>query len=97
MARRQSRSPLALSSSPRMRLRLAVHLALTAAASLAAPAASWAQAAPAGEIAFAIAPATLDVALGQFGVAAKVTVAASPALTRGVRTQGLTGRYTPEQ
>ena len=97
MARRQSRSPLALSSSPRTRLRLAAHLALTAAASLAAPAASWAQAAPAGEIAFAIAPATLDVALGQFGVAAKVTVAASPALTRGVRTQGLTGRYTAEQ
>jgi len=64
---------------------------------LAPPAASWAQAATAGDIAFAIAPSTLDAALGQFGVAAKVTVAASPALTRGVMTQGLSGRYTTEQ
>jgi len=79
------------------RLRLAVHLALAALAPLAAPAASWAQAATAGHIAFAIAPSTLDAALGQFGVAAKVTVAASPALTRGVMTQGLSGRYTAEQ
>ncbi|MDQ8033131.1 MAG: TonB-dependent siderophore receptor [Bordetella sp.] len=78
-------------------LRLAVHLALAAALPLAAPAASWAQSAAAGGITFAIAPTTLDEALGQFGVAARITVAASPALTRGVRTQGLSGRYTAEQ
>ena len=100
MARRLSSSLSALPPTPWMRparLRLAVHLALAALAPLAAPAASWAQAAPAGAIAFAIAPSTLDAALGQFGVAAKVTVAASPALTRGVMTQGLSGRYTTEQ
>lgn len=100
MARRLSSSPSTLPPTPWMRparLRVAVHLALAALAPLAMPAASWAQAASAGDIAFAIAPSSLDAALGQFGVAAKVTVAASPALTRGVMTQGLSGRYTAEQ
>ncbi|KGD92358.1 TonB-dependent receptor [Achromobacter sp. RTa] len=78
------------------RLRLAAHLAL-AAVPLATPAVAWAQSATTESVVFAIAPAPLDVALGQFGVAAQVTVAASPALTRGVQTQGLSGRYTVER
>ncbi|ALM83516.1 TonB-dependent siderophore receptor [Bordetella sp. N] len=98
MAIRQSSSslaaPSALKSRP-ARLRLTLHLALATAAPLAVPATSWAQAAT-GDVAFAIAPASLDEALGQFGVAAKTTVAVAPALTRGVMTQGVTGRYTVE-
>ena len=100
MAARHTSSILAAPQTPgagTARLRLAVHLALAAMASLAAPVTSWAQPATAQGIAFAIAPTTLDAALGQFGVAANVTVAASPTLTLGVMTQGLTGRYTAEQ
>ncbi|OZI71625.1 TonB-dependent siderophore receptor [Bordetella genomosp. 12] len=92
MASRQSSTLFATMLGARpARLCLAVQLAL------AAPALAWAQTAPAADIVFAIAPTTLDQALGQFGTAAKITVAASPALTRGVMTQGLSGRYTPEQ
>lgn len=100
MAPRQSSSPIAAPRPPGarpVRLRLAVHLALTAVVPLAAPAASWAQAASAEGVVFSISAAPLDEALGQFGVAAQVTVVASPALTRGVRTQGVSGRYTAEQ
>ncbi|WP_176456898.1 TonB-dependent siderophore receptor [Bordetella genomosp. 5] len=100
MAARHSPSSPAASSAPGMRparLHLAVRIALAAIVPLAAPAPSWAQPAAAQGIPFAIAPAPLDEALGQFGVAAQVTVAASPALTRGVMTQGLSGRYTAEQ
>ncbi len=95
----QSSSHFAVLTTPRAqptRLRLAISLAL-AAAPLAMPATSWAQAVSQQGIAFAIAPSALDTALGQFGVAAKVTVAASPDLTSGVMTQGLSGRYTAEQ
>ncbi|MFJ1299220.1 TonB-dependent siderophore receptor [Pseudomonadota bacterium AL_CKDN230030165-1A_HGKHYDSX7] len=100
MAARRSPSPLAARKTPRARpapLRLAIQLALAAAVPFAATAPAWAQASAAKDISFAIPPAPLDEALGQFGVAAKVTVAASPGLTRGVRTQGLSGRYTAEQ
>ncbi|MHC3924138.1 TonB-dependent siderophore receptor [Alcaligenes nematophilus] len=95
----QSSSHPAVFASPRVRptyLRLALGLAM-AAAPLVMPATSWAQAASERGIVFAIAPAALDTALGQFGLAAKVTVAASPDLTSGVRTQGVSGRYTAEQ
>lgn len=100
MAARHTPSTLAAPQTPGAgpaRLRLAVHLALAAMVPLAAPAVSWAQPVAVQGIAFAIAPTTLDEALGQFGVAANVTVAASPTLTRGVTTQGLSGRYTAEQ
>ena len=71
----QSSSHFAVLTTPRAqptRLRLAISLALVA-APLAMPATSWTQAVPQQGIAFAIAPSALDTALGQFGVAAKVT------------------------
>ncbi|WP_421446746.1 hypothetical protein, partial [Agrobacterium tumefaciens] len=61
---------------------------------IAAPSVTWAQTIPGGGVHFSIPPAPLDVALGRFGVAARTTVAFTPALTRDVQTQGLSGRYS---
>ncbi|MFY0477196.1 TonB-dependent siderophore receptor [Achromobacter marplatensis] len=57
---------------------------------LAAATSAHAQPAP---MAFAIPPGPLDTALGQFGHAAKVSVAADPRLTEGLQSPGLQGSY----
>lgn len=77
-------------------LPLAIALALSPIA-LTLPQSSWAQAISAQSIHFSIAPTTLDKALGQFGVAAKLTIATSPNLTSGVMSPGLQGYYTRQQ
>ncbi len=97
MASRHLLSSLAAPPARTAPLRLAVYLALAAMTPLAMPTLSWAQPAPAQQFLFEIAPAPLDEALGRFGVAAQTTVAASPALTQGVMTRGLSGRFSAGQ
>lgn len=82
----------------RVRIRVTHSAALLALAlPMALPGVAWSQVAPSGGVHFSIPPAPLDVALGRFGVAARTTVAFTPALTRDVQTQGLSGRYSVEQ
>lgn len=76
-------------------LHRAVCIALLALGGLGAftPAAVHAQEAQAARRAFAIPAGPLDDALGAFGAAAGIMVAADPNLTTGIRSPGLSGEY----
>lgn len=100
MAIRHHNSSLPLPLMRSMRpapLYLVVHLALMVVPFAMPTVASAQHTTTARTITFSIAPTTLDNALGQFGATAKITVAASPELTQGVMTQGLSGHYNVEQ
>ncbi|MCV2218511.1 TonB-dependent receptor domain-containing protein [Thauera sp. Sel9] len=62
-----------------------------------APLTAYAQETQAARRIFAIPAGSLDDALGAFGTAANIMLAADPALTAGIRSPGLSGEYSVEE